>query len=259
MGPLTLYYLLMEVAYCDVKTIDSLSLSLAKTKLSTFSNKNTHEHASVWLKILNFLCTYNKVPVNAVTMLLEQYEKCTVIAFKQHFRILMTIQDPKLDSVESILQERQTLERCLKSLGKWNPTKKQPSIFNMKTDEPKHETPKETPKRTHDHAGNPTGCRPPSKGEPHSHMNPISKREEHWCRHQTCGRWGSHERKNHAVWAEKFEAFCKKKQEVDQTKNTPKIENKQSITKAPPSPQAALTMPQNNYFSNATNGTNFNF
>jgi len=35
-GPLALYFMLMEIAFCDAKTIDWLSAALAKIKLALF-------------------------------------------------------------------------------------------------------------------------------------------------------------------------------------------------------------------------------
>jgi len=42
--PLTLYFTLMEVVFCDMKTIDGLSAALAKNHLENFNNENTAEH-----------------------------------------------------------------------------------------------------------------------------------------------------------------------------------------------------------------------
>jgi len=37
-GPLALYFMLMEIAFCNTKTINLLSAALAKIKLALFNN-----------------------------------------------------------------------------------------------------------------------------------------------------------------------------------------------------------------------------
>jgi len=106
-GPLALYFTLMEIAFCDTKTIDWLSAALAKIKLALFNNESTAEHASVWQKMLTFLQVYNKVLVNAITLLLEQYSKCSVPGFCQTLCYAHLSQTSCLDSVSSILKEGQ--------------------------------------------------------------------------------------------------------------------------------------------------------
>jgi len=88
---LALYFTLHEIAFCDTKTIDGLCASLAKLGLHHFNNENTSEHASIWQKLLTFLQVYNKVPVNATTLLLDQYAKCSIASFCQHFNTLVSV------------------------------------------------------------------------------------------------------------------------------------------------------------------------
>ena len=110
-GPLTLYFTLHEIAFCDTRTIDGLCSSLARLGLHNFNNDNTAEHASVWQKLLTFLQVYNKIPVDATTLLLDQYAKCSVAGFCQHFNTLVSMKHLLLENVSEILMEGQNTER----------------------------------------------------------------------------------------------------------------------------------------------------
>jgi len=174
----------MEIAFCNMKTIDCLSASLAKILLVHFNNESTAEHASVWQKMITFLQVYQKVPVNATTLLLEQYSKCTVAGFCQHFNTLVSVCHPDLESVSTILMEGQNTERWLKSEGRWNPTKKQGSVFlgankdkekkGDKQDVKKEKANNDKKPPTHDRNGNPIDHHPPKSGEAHKRTNALT-------------------------------------------------------------------------------------
>jgi len=80
-GPLALYFTLVELAFCNTKTMDSLLAALAKVDLNSLTNNSTAKHACIWQQMMTFLHVYNKVPVNATLLILKQYTKCSVAAF----------------------------------------------------------------------------------------------------------------------------------------------------------------------------------
>jgi len=106
-GPLTLYFILHKIAFCDMQMIDSLCSSLAKLGLHNFNNYNMAEHVSVWQKLLTFLQICNKIPMEATTLLLNQYAKCSVTGFHQYFDTLVSMKNPLLENISKILMEGQ--------------------------------------------------------------------------------------------------------------------------------------------------------
>jgi len=256
-GPLTLYLTLKEIAHCDQTTIDNLASSLERVKLENFPNESTDDHGSVWLKMTTFLKPFNKVPVNAKTMLLEQYSKCTVSLFRYHFNTLASMQDPRLNTIESIINEGQAYERKLKDIGKWNPTKKQNSVFLSKGSEKVEVDGAKKPqangndnkdkKLTHDKAGNPIDRHPPKANESHERLNALTKKTELWCGNPKCSRWGNHLTKDHAEWKKKFREAMKKKQ-------AKKSDDKDKGLESTAQSGGALTIPRSNFVGTVGNG-----
>ncbi len=105
-----LYLTLKEVTFCNNKTVEKLSRALISLGLNKFPDESTDDHGAVWMQMITFLKSFNKVPVNAKSTLLEQYLKCTVPAFHGHFNTLFSMQDQRLNSVESIIEEGQYFE-----------------------------------------------------------------------------------------------------------------------------------------------------
>ncbi len=246
--------MLHKITFCDTHTIDGLCSSLAKLGLHNFDNDNTSEHASVWQKLLTFLHIYNKIPVDATTILLDQYAKCSVAGFRQHFNTLVSIKHPLLESVSSILQEGQDTERQLKKEGQWNPTKKQGGVFlgadkDKKDDKQPHKDKDKDKDKTkkqpmHDRNGNPIDRHLPKSGEAHKHNNSLTGKEEHWCGNPKCQRWGSHGTQSHAEWFEKSQA---KKKKGKEGKDDKKTNDKQGTT-------PLLQIPRANYGSTIGEG-----
>jgi len=256
-GPLTLYLTLKEIAHCDATAIDNLASSLARVLLENFPSESTDDHGSVWLKMSTFLKPFGKVPVNSKTMLLEQYGKCTVALFRHHFNTLASMKDPRLDTIESIIAEGQAYERKLKDIGKWNPTKKQGSVFQAKIEDKvetdatkKKDVDKNgnTKRLTHDKAGNPIDRHPPKANESHERVNAHTKKSKLWCGNPKCSRWGNHLTKDHDEWKKKFHEMMKKKQ----AKKTNKVEdkNKECVTQA----GGPLTIPRGNFVATVGEG-----
>jgi len=260
-GPLALYFTLVEIAFCNTKTVDSLSAALAKVDLNSLTNNSTAKHACIWQQMMTFLRIYNKVPVNATSLILELYTKCSVAAFCQHFFTLTSIQHPCLNNISTLLMEGQNTERRLKSEGHWNPTKKQGAVFlgaaNKKqpNDNPNSgDTVPKPPKKPpmHDRHGNPIDCHPPKNGKSHQCTNSLTGREEQWCGNPKCQRWGSHETQGHAEWFEKLSTKCNKsknKDHKDKDKNKDKSDRKGN-----PPPQPTLQIPRANFAETIGNG-----
>ncbi len=164
-----------------------------------------------------FLQVFNKVPVNSTTLLLDQYLKCSIPGFREHFSILMSVNHPDLETVSSILIQGQNTKRQLKSEGCWNPTKKQGAVFlGTSKDKPDDKAPKQKTDKTgkdkkpmHNCNGNPIDCHPLKNGEAHKRTNSLTGKEEHWCGNPKCQHWGSHETQKHTEWFEKLREKCK--------------------------------------------------
>jgi len=260
-GPLTLYLTLKEVAFCNDKTVEKLSRALISLGLDKFPDESTDDHGAVWMQMITFLKSFNKVPVDAKSTLLEQYLKCTVPAFRGHFNTLFSMQDQRLNSVESIIEEGQYFERHLKNDGRWTPNKKQSSVF-MGKETPKQEPSKpevkeqkgsgkdKTKKPTHDKGGNPIDRHPPKPTESHERVNSLTKRTELWCGHEKCQRWGNHVSKDHDEWRKKFKASMKKRQETK--KGEVDADKKKEAEK--PQVGAPLTVPRSNFVGNVGQG-----
>ena len=80
-GPLMLFITLHEIAYCDTATLDNLLAGLAQLRVDSFPAEDMRQHASVWRRMLLFFRSFNKIPTNAVTLLLDQYHACLVPEF----------------------------------------------------------------------------------------------------------------------------------------------------------------------------------
>ena len=235
-GPLALYLTLREIAFCSETTVDTLSNSLSRNYLSNYPDESTDDHGTVWLKVTTFLKSFNKVPVNAKSLLLEQYSKCSVTAFRSHFYTLKSMNDPRLATLESIIQEGQDLERNLKNEKKWTPTKKQSSVFmtqdglksdvSKKTEDDKKGKSDKKKKPTHDKAGNPIDRHPPKANDSHERVNSLTKKTERWCGNEKCCRWGNHLTKDHDEWKKKFKASMKKRQDKTKGKDEGKTDEK---------------------------------
>jgi len=253
-GPLTLFLTLKEVAFCNDKTVERLARSLAALDLGNFQNSSTDDHGAVWMQMITFLKSFNKVPVDAKSILFEQYLKCTVPAFRAHFNTLFSTQDVRLNTIESIIEEGQHFERHLKNDGRWTPTKKQTSVFMAGKETSKQEPVKpneekqggggkKTKKPTHDKAGNPIDRHPPKTNESHERINSLTNKTELWCGHEKCCRWGNHVSKDHDEWRKMFKASMKKWQ--DKKKGDMDEEKKKEAEKTQTG--TPLTIPRSNF------------
>jgi len=128
-GPLTLFITLHEIAYCDTATLDNLLAGLAQLRVGSFPAEDMHQHASVWRQMLLFFQSFNKIPTNAVTLLLDQYHACSVPEFRLHFAMLKSIDDIRLNSVETILRKGIKTQHRLQTEKVWHPMTKAGSVF----------------------------------------------------------------------------------------------------------------------------------
>jgi len=245
-GPLALFLTLHEIAFCDSDTVDNLASALLKIKLSNFPNENTSQHASVWLKMIGFLSIFNKVPVQARTALLKQYDQSSIYAFRSYFTTLTYMKDRRLDTIASILKEGTDHEKRLKTAGKWNPTKKGGSVFatkEVKGKEIKQEEAKQDKKGgkkpTHDRSGNPIDRHPPKVNENHERVNKLTKRTEYWCGNPKCSRWGHHLMKDHTAWWDKIKE-ARKGRKKDKEPKTDEVKTEEAIG-------GALKVPRGNF------------
>jgi len=126
---LELFITLHEIAYCDTATLDNLLAGLAQLHVDSFPAEDMHQHASVWHCMLLFFCSFNKIPTNVVTLLLDQYQACSVPKFWLHFAMLKSIDDVCLNSVETILCKGINTQHCLQTEKVWHPTAKAGSFF----------------------------------------------------------------------------------------------------------------------------------
>jgi hypothetical protein len=221
-GPFTLFKLLNEIAFCDDRTTDRIAKQLEKLSIRTFQNEDIGAHGNIWSKITAFLKPYGKIPNGWKNSLLDQYAGCTIEDFVMHFKILRATSSPLLNTMESIIAEGIRMERELKSDGKWNPTTKQSPAFSGSV--AKGEKPETAPStlpssganqattpgkaflRTHDALGRPIDRTPPKPHEATTRTNGATGREETWCSHQDCGRWGSHDATGHDAWKARYSA-----------------------------------------------------
>jgi len=88
-----------------------------------FPNEDTHKHVHVWQHMLLFLGNFNKVPMHAVMMLLDQYQECSV-QFWMHFNMHTLFDDPHLEAVETIFLEGFKVRCHLQTQKAWHPTMK---------------------------------------------------------------------------------------------------------------------------------------
>jgi len=169
--------------------------------------------------------------------------------------MLTYMKDCHLDTIALILKEGIEHERRLKTAGKWNPTKKQGSIFatkEVKQDEVNQEQKgggkQSGTKPTHDRSGNPINRHPPKTNEPHERQNKLTKCSEYWCGNPKCSRWGNHLTNDHTAWFEKLRDNRKAHKNNKKGKETVKEDNKveESIG-------GALKVPRGNFVEQCSN------
>jgi len=171
--------------------------------------------------------------------------------------MLASMDDPRLNTVESILQEGTKTQRRLITQKAWHPTSKAGSVFSTKHEDnskkpsiekpkpttPKKEKEKEKEKKkdrpTHDRLGNPIDRHPPKSGESNQRENALTKKTESWCGNPKCQRWGNHVTTGHDEWYKKMCESRKKRNE--------KKEKKPEVAKIPEG--GALTIPRANFVS----------
>lgn len=224
-GPLTLLLATTETLRCTPSTRASIKRTwLYDLQIVDFPAGNVTRFINDWKAIKNFLHSFGEDVSDSPRQFIEALLQCPNQDFKNHFKTLQSVSDPRLASEQNAMAEAQLHYSTLISKGKWNvrSREEQNAFQNRRRNSPKANhaaqgggkppsppppSPPADPKglaTSHDKQGHPIDRAAPKQGEPHTRKNKNTGRDEKWCADSHCKRWGNHSTDGHADWYKKF-------------------------------------------------------
>ena len=213
-GPLALKLLLD-----DQLKLTNKSRSLLKQAwyhsldVTDYPGANIVKFCSDWLLMENFLRKNGEDVSESRRQFIEALLRCPNKSFRLYIQTLDTMNDAKLIDVATI--RATAIERFREQVadGTWNTrSKAEHSAFQNKKKQKERqkankastpsapssddaklpaEAKSNNTKKTHDAQGNAIDRTPPKSGSPQTRTSSSGK-EEKWCGHERCGRWGNH-------------------------------------------------------------------
>jgi hypothetical protein len=237
-GPVIWFVLMRKIWKSDDMTFQTIKSKLFGFRLEHVPGMNVPLYIIPWQVIKNLLETRNidTTDFNARLLLtLTRSGGAQPKQFKAHFETLKSMNDQRISDFSATLKEAASKYESLMGEGVWPQDKqKQTSIFSTQQTGPlpgqestpqldtkqlidalvaatksgiASNTPKASPKPTHDRSGNPIDRTPPRAGEPSERTK--DGKTEYWC--SDCGRWGNHSSgKPHTEWVAKMKSLREK-------------------------------------------------
>ena len=219
-GPMTLKILMDKQVHHTQATRSAIKQHwLYHMCITDYTGGNVTQFTADWRHLESYFLSLGDNISDSCRQYFKALTDCPNAAFRQHFNTLETTNDPKLQQTNLLFQEALDVYRKLVSDGKWNVrSKKEHNAFlqKKKSSDPKGKSyhskstlPPKDPKahatsKTHDGQGHPIDRTPPKTGEPSTRVNPLTKKDEHFCNDPHCKRWGNHDTDGHEAWYKKL-------------------------------------------------------
>jgi len=220
-GPVYFKLLMNQVSGCSTET-------LYKLRSIIYSYSIGSHHLPTWNDTvfcnLRFLQLHGIDISEAAHRIYQHYAKAPCEQFALKFTVLAAINDPRLDSVTSLMSLGNEAYAECKANNEWKDiTTRMGSAF--KTDAPQPPSTDDTkpsPDLPEKDRNGQTIDRNPPKGKNASteRVNKTTGKTEFWCDHKKCQRWGSHTVEDHDAWFKKWRENKQRYHKKDKKKSS---------------------------------------
>ena len=226
-GPMFLWKLMMKLIDHSSPTRAAIKQAwLYSMSITDYEGGNVTQFTADWRNLKIFMDSLKEDTTDSLRQYLKALSSCPNAQFRQHFLTLESVNDDAIKTESAAMTAALKMYRKLLAEGKWSvrSTKEQNAFHQKKkaandkktkANKASYDSDKkkdsETPdpkanqaQKTHDGQGHPIDRTPPKKGEPKKRINPLTKKEEHFCEDPHCKRWGNHATSGHADWYKKL-------------------------------------------------------
>ena len=239
-GPMMFFQLMTKMINHSESTRAGIKQAwLYQMGVTDYDGGNIAQFTSDWRNIELFLKSLGEDTSDSLRQYIKAMLQCPNSQFRMHFQTLESVNDAILKDIEKTMQAALSMYRRLTAEGKWTVrSRKEHSAFlqqkkntevkkakahkakaNLKPDSDKSDSKKgdyksNLTRKTHDGQGHPIDRTPPKDGEPKKRINPLTKKEEHFCEDSHCQRWGNHATDGHSDWYKKIIAAKEKRKKL---------------------------------------------
>ena len=226
-GPMLLWKLMMKLIDHSSPTRAAIKQAwLYSMSITDYEGGNMTQFTADWRNLKIFMDSLKEDTTDSLRQYLKALSSCPNAQFRQHFLTLESVNDAAIQTESAAMTAALKMYRKLLAEGKWSvrSTKEQNAFHQKKkaandkktkANKASYDSDKkkdsETPdpqanqaQKTHDGQGHPIDRTPPKKGEPKKRINPLTKKEEHFCEDPHCKRWGNHATSGHTDWYKKL-------------------------------------------------------
>ena len=242
-GPMAYHVIANRIIRTTESLAHNVVTGLMDLGLVHFKGENVTDCVAVLRNVLLFLAfdtSRSQCPPTIMSILTDVFLRSSVPVFVNHVRTLKDFHESKIDTPEKLFTEVQDYyDKLLTKPNGWVRTTKTKAAFMAELPElaaimdsvpsphtsftddvdnsgekkpsasSKQPPPSTDGKPMVDRKGNPIDRTPPKSGES-TRRKSASGRNEYWCSHEKCGRWGSHDINHHDEWYAQYKERQKK-------------------------------------------------